>query len=442
MKPEICFGSAWRLGTVLVMVLIPSMSANSALEQAATRGSDGATQQQMEQGAYLARAGDCAACHSAPDGQPFSGGLPLATPFGIIYSTNITPDPVHGIGQYSFEEFDRAMREGMARDGHHLYPAMPYSAFAKVSASDMHALFAYFIKGVKPAPTENRENNLRWPFSMRSLIAVWNLLYLDGGEYVAKPGQSAQWNRGAYLVQGLGHCGACHTPRGIAGQEEAYDESNGKRYLVGAVTDNWFAADLTADFGTGLSGWTKDEVTDYLKTGRTARSAAFGAMAQVVGASTQHLRDQDLTAIAEYLKSLPPASGVTVLASPAAADTTTGALRAGTVGSRGAQLYLDNCNTCHHSDGTGALRIFPSLAGSEMVNAPDVTSLIHIVLTGSAMPSTKIAPSALAMPDFAWRMSDQDVADVLSFVRSSWGNQAPSVAANDVGRLRKATEVK
>jgi mono/diheme cytochrome c family protein len=199
---------------------------------------------------------------------------------------------------------------------------------------------------------------------MRSLMTVWNFLYLNKGEYAAKPGQGAQWNRGAYLVQGLGHCGACHTPRGIAGQEEAYSESEGKRYLVGALTDNWFAADLTADFGTGLRGWTKDEVTDYLKTGRTARSAAFGAMAQVVGNSTQHLRDEDLTAIAEYLKSLPPASGVAVLPTPVAADTTTGTLRAGTVGSRGVQLYLDNCNACHHSDGTGALRTFPSLAGS------------------------------------------------------------------------------
>ena len=440
MKPESCFGLACRLGTVLL--LTSSMSANSAPEQVATAGLDSAGQQQMEQGAYLARAGDCAACHSAPDGQPFSGGLPLATPFGIIYSTNITPDPVHGIGQYSFEEFDRAMREGVARDGHRLYPAMPYTAFTKVSAGDMHALFAYFSKGVKLAPTENRDNDLRWPLGMRSLMAVWNLLFLEKGEYVAKPDQSAQWNRGAYLVQGLGHCGACHTPRGIAGQEEAYDESEGKRYLVGTLMDAWFAADLTADFGTGLRGWTRDEVVDYLKTGRTARSAAFGAMAVVVGASTQHLRDDDLMAIAEYLKSLPPASGVTVAPTPAAADTTTAALRAGTVGSRGAQLYLDNCNACHRSDGAGALRTFPSLAGSETVNAPDATSLIHVVLTGSAMPSTKTAPSALAMPDFAWRLSDQEVADVLSFVRSSWGNQAPSVAANDVGRLRRATAAK
>ena len=436
------FGLAYRLGSVLMTLLIPSLSANSASEQGITPASDGASQQQMEQGAYLARAGDCAACHSAPDGLPFSGGLPLATPFGVIYSTNITPDPVHGIGQYSFEDFDRAMREGVARDGHHLYPAMPYTAFAKVSASDMQALFAYISKGVKAAPTENRDNDLRWPFSMRSLIAVWNLLYLDKGEYVAKAGQSAQWNRGAYLVQGLGHCGACHTPRGIAGQEEAYDEVKGKRYLFGALTDTWFAADLTADFGTGLHGWTKDEIADYLKTGRTARSAAFGAMAQVVGASTQYLRDEDLTAIAEYLKSLPPASGLTDAPTAVAAATTTSALRAGTIGSRGAQLYLDNCNACHHSDGAGALRTFPSLAGSEIINAPDATSLIHIVLSGSAMPSTKIAPSAFAMPDFAWRLSDQDVADVLSFVRSSWGNRAASVVANDVGRLRQTTAKK
>jgi mono/diheme cytochrome c family protein len=363
----------------------------------------------------------------------------MATQFGIIYSTNITPDPERGIGRYSFEEFERVMREGIARDGHHLYPAMPYTAFVKVSNSDMRALYAFFTLGIKPAPTANRPNEVRWPFSMRALMSPWNLLFLKKGEYVSNAGQSANWNRGAYLVQGLGHCGACHTPRGLAGQEKASSESENKSFLGGALVDNWFASNLTADLGTGLSEWTSEEIVEYLKTGRTARSAAFGAMAQVVGMSTQHLHDDDLSAIADYLKSLPPASGKTAALPLVTADTAMSSLRAGIRLNPGAQLYLDNCNACHHSDGEGAQHTFPSLAKSEVVNARDATSLIHLVLSGSAMPSTKAAPSALAMPDFGWRLSDQDVAEVLSFVRRSWGNQAPPVDANDVVHLRKAT---
>ena len=460
---------AWHLASLTVMLLaLLSASAFAAPDQpvagtpvAGTPVADTVDPRQVEQGAYLARVGDCAACHTAPKGLPLAGGLPMATPFGTIYSTNITPDKAHGIGKFSFDDFDRAMRTGITEDGEHLYPAMPYPSFAKLSSSDMHALYAYFMRGVKPAPTENRESELRWPLSIRSLMAVWNRLYLKKGEYVADARRSASWNRGAYLVQGLGHCGACHTLRGIAGQEKALSETDGKHYLTGAVADNWFASNLTDDPGIGLHAWSKQDIVDYLKTGRTARSAASGAMAHVVGASTQHLHDDDLMAIAEYLKSLPASHNVTATGNAASnnatsgnltasdniyapasavANTTTRALRSGKIDSRGAQLYLDNCNACHHSDGTGVQRTFPSLVKNEVVDTKDPTSLIHIVLTGSALPSTQVAPSALAMPDFAWRLNDRDVADVLSFVRSSWGNQAPPVNASEVARLRKATK--
>lgn len=440
---------------MLLALLSPSAFAASEPSHADTPV-DSADPQQVEQGAYLARVGDCAACHTAPKGLPLAGGLPMTTPFGTIYSTNITPDKEHGIGKFSFEDFDRAMRVGITEDGEHLYPAMPYPSFARLSSSDMHALYAYFMHGVKPAPAENRESKLRWPLSIRPLMTVWNRLYLKKGEYVPDARRSASWNRGAYLVQGLGHCGACHTPRGIAGQEKALSETDGKHYLVGAVADNWFASNLTDDPGTGLRAWSKQDIVDYLKTGRTSRSAASGAMAHVVGASTQHWHDDDLMAIAEYLKSLPASHNVTAAGNaasnnlttsdniyapaPAVADATTRALRSGKTDARGAQLYLDNCNACHHSDGTGVQRTFPSLVKNEVVNTKDPTSLIHTVLTGSALPSTQLAPSALAMPDFAWRLNDQDVADVLSFVRSSWGNQAPPVNASEVARLRKATK--
>lgn len=436
------FDRTRRRAVLAMTILTASMSTHAALEQTAAPVPDPVAQQQLEQGAYLARAGDCDACHTAPDGQPFAGGLAMTTSLGMIYSTNITPDTEHGIGQYSFEAFDRVMREGIARDGHHLYPAMPYTAFTKISASDMRALYVYFKQSVQPSPTANRETKLPWPLSMRPLMAMWNLLYLKKGDYASDANHSAGWNRGAYLVQGLGHCGACHTPHGIAGQEKAVSEADGRHYLAGAVIENWFASNLTADFSTGLRGWSRQEIVEFLKTGRTAHSAAFGAMAEVVGKSTQHLRDEDLAAIAEYLKSLPAASGNAAAPTAAATDTTPRALRAGDVTTRGAQLYLDNCNACHRSDGAGAPRTFPALAKSEVVNAEDPTSLIHIVLTGSAMPSTKTAPSAFRMPDFSWRLSDEEVADVLTFVRSSWGNQAPQVAAGDVGRLRKATAPK
>lgn len=443
-------GMARNLANSTVMILLTSLSPISAFATSAQPVADTVDPRQVEQGAYLARVGDCAACHTAPKGLAFAGSLPISTPFGIIYSTNITPDKEHGIGKFSFEDFDRAMRVGITEDGEHLYPAMPYPSFAKLSSSDMHALYAYFMHGVKPAPTKNRESELRWPLSIRPLMAVWNWLYLKKGEYVPDARRSASWNRGAYLVQGLGHCGACHTPRGIAGQEKALSETDGRHYLTGAVADNWFASNLTDDLGTGLRAWSKEEIVEYLKTGRTGRSAASGAMGHVVGASTQHLHDEDLMAIAEYLKSLPASSRNGSVSGnksenvPAPASTvaeaTTRALRSGKTDTRGAQLYLDNCNACHHSDGAGVQRTFPSLVKNEVVNTRDPTSLIHIVLTGSALPSTQVAPSALAMPDFGWRLSDQDVADVLSFVRSSWGNQAPPVNAKEVARLRKATK--
>jgi mono/diheme cytochrome c family protein len=277
---------------------------------------------------------------------------------------------------------------------------------------------------------------------MRSLVAVWNALYLKQGEYAANPNQNSAWNRGAYLVQGLGHCGGCHTPRGMAGQEKADSERKGRHFLAGAKMDNWEASPLRGNPVTGLQAWSKEEVVEFLKTGRTARMAAFGAMAGVIEKSTQYLTDQDLMAIAEYLKSLPSSGHTTrVETVPALRESqlsvATQALRAGDTRIRGAQVYLDNCNPCHHSDGTGAPRVFPNLVRNEVVNSKNPISLIHLALAGSAMPSTQTAPSAISMPDFGWRLSDEEVADVLSFVRGSWGNHAAALKRDEVGRVRK-----
>lgn len=394
----------------------------------------------VARGEYLARAGDCISCHSRPNGAPFAGGLAMNTPFGTIVSTNITPDSEQGIGQYTQADFTRALRQGKARDGHHLYPAMPYTNFAKLTDEDLSALYAYFMKGVQPAKQDNAKTSLPWPFSMRWLMAGWNALYLHNETYTAEPAQTAEWNRGAYLVQGLGHCGACHTPRSITGAEKAPTHRDGDRFLAGTIIDGWYAQPLrntTETNGAGLLGWSGKDIVDYLKTGRNKHTAAFGAMTEVVANSTQYLSRQDLASIAVYLKSLGDSPGVvTAAAPPVSSETATLVLRQGSVNQRGAMVYLNNCNACHRSDGQGAQRTFPTLARSSSVAAINPTSLIRIVLQGSAMAHTQEAPSQLAMPGFGWRLTDDNVADVVSFIRSSWGNQAAGVSAGEVGKVR------
>lgn len=415
--------------TVLIVIFAKAQSAPDSKEL-------------VSRGAYLARAGDCIACHTAPKGKPYSGGAPIGTPMGVIYSTNITPDLETGIGHYGMDNFVKVMREGVTDDGDHLYPAMPYTSYAKVSREDLSALYAYFMQGVEPVRKSNHPTKLRWPLSIHSLMVVWNGLYLKKDEYAADPNKSVSWNRGAYLVQGLGHCGGCHTPRGVLGQEKAESEKDGRQYLSGAKLDNWYALPLTGDRKTGLYAWSKDEIAEYLKTGRTERIAAVGMMADVVAKSTQYLTDQDLMAIAEYLKSLPPSHDEgpgNADAAMQASDVSAAmrALSADDTGMRGARAYLDNCNACHLSDGSGVKRTFPNLVKNEAVNANDPISLIHIVLAGGAMPSTQTAPSAFAMPDFGWRLSDAEVANVLSFIRGNWGNSAAVVSPDKIGRVRK-----
>jgi mono/diheme cytochrome c family protein len=425
--------------------LIPLLSGLAAVVTAACSmaHAEPDSQEIVRRGAYLSRAGDCIACHTTQKGQPFAGGTLFSISVGKVYSTNITPDSVTGIGRYGINDFVKAMRKGMAKDGHHLFPAMPYPSYARISQEDLAALYVFFMQGIKPVYNLNRPAVLNWPLGIRSLMSVWNALYLKKGEYLAQPDKSVSWNRGAYLVQGLGHCGDCHTPRGIAGQVKANSEQNGGLFLAGAVIENWYASPLTGDRETGLYAWSKDEIVEYLKTGRTARIAASGLMAGVIGKSTQYLNDQDLTAIAEYLKSLKashnerpgnPDSAVQMRVASAAVS----ALHSGDTGMRGSRVYLDNCNACHGSDGTGAGRTFPNLVKNEAVNATNPISLIHILLTGSSMPSTQTASTAFAMPGFGWRLSDEGVADVICFVRGSWGNDAAPVSRSDVRSVRKA----
>lgn len=408
---------------------------------------------QIERGAYLAKVGDCAACHTANKDAPLAGGLPLATPFGTLYSTNITPDAATGIGAYSYDDFAKALREGIAKDGHRLYPAMPYPSYSKINDEDMQALYAYFLQGVKPLPQANRPAALQFPFSIRSLMSVWDKWYAPKDQYRQDPQQSVEWNRGAYLVQGLMHCGACHTPHGMLGQETAFDEKNNSVFLSGDTLAGWYAQNLrghSADgAGTGAGAWNKNDLMTFLRSGRSKDGAAFGPMTEVIDNSLQYLHDDDLKAMATYLTSTPlqpggvaaPATAVATAAPATAPDPVTTALRAGQIHSSGANLYLNNCNACHRSDGTGSMPTFPKLGGNASIVSADPSSLIHIVLSGSHMPSTTVAPTPLAMPGFGWRLDDAQVADLLTFVRSSWGNQASLVTADQVAKVRKVSAI-
>ncbi|MBU4635140.1 cytochrome c [Pseudomonas chlororaphis] len=394
----------------------------------------------IKQGEYLARAGDCVACHTAKDGKPFAGGLPMETPIGTIYSTNITPDKT-GIGEYSFDDFDKAVRHGVAKSGSSLYPAMPYPSYARVSDADMQALYAYFMQGVAPVVQENRDSDIPWPLSMRWPLAGWRWMFAPSvtgqqGSGQAQAAEDPVVSRGAYLVEGLGHCGACHTPRALTMQEKALSASEGSHFLAGsAPLEGWIAKSLRGDHKDGLGSWSEEQLVQFLKTGRSDRGAVFGGMSDVVVHSMQYMSADDLTAIARYLKSLP---AVDANDQPHQYDKAVAeALWKGDDSKPGASVYVDNCAACHRTDGHGYTRVFPALAGNPVLQSADATSLIHIVLKGGTLPATHTAPSTFTMPAFAWRLSDQEVADVVNFIRTSWGNQGAEVKAADVAGLRK-----
>jgi mono/diheme cytochrome c family protein len=389
----------------------------------------------VKQGEYLARAGDCVACHTAKGGKPFAGGLPMETPIGTVYSTNITPD-ASGIGSYSFEDFDKAVRHGIGKSGSSLYPAMPFPSYASVSDGDMQALYAYFMKGVEPVAEPNKATDIPWPLSMRWPLSIWRGLFAPKVQaYQAPAGADPVVSRGAYLVEGLGHCGACHTPRAITMQEKALNAGDSPAFLSGsAPLEGWIAKNLRGDHKDGLGSWSEGDLVQFLKTGRNDRTAVFGGMSDVVEHSMQYMSDADLQAIARYLKSLPPTDPVD---KPHQYDKQVAdALWKGDDSKVGASVYIDNCAACHRTDGHGYTRVFPPLAGNPVLQTEDATSLINIVLKGNTLPATHTAPSTFTMPGFAWRLSDQEVADVVNFIRTSWGNQASTVKADDVKDLR------
>jgi mono/diheme cytochrome c family protein len=355
---------------------------------------------------------------------------------GAIYSTNITPDPETGIGGYSFEDFDRAVRKGVAKDGHHLYPAMPYPSYAKITNEDMRALYDFFMKEVPPVKEANKPAEIPYWLSFRWPLALWNMVFVSGDPYASKAGHDPAWNRGAYLVQGLGHCGACHTPRGWAFQEKALDEGGGA-FLQGAELDAWSAPDLRGDMRTGLGAWSAAEVAVFLKTGHSDKAVVFGSMIDVVNNSTPYLTNDDVAAMAAYLKSLPAA---TQQAAYAYDDATTKALAGGRAGQAGATLYLGNCVSCHGVDGKGHAPYIPPLAGNPVVLDDNPSSLINLALNGAQPIVVKGTPDAYRMPQYRVQLRDEEIAAVLSFVRGGWGNGAPAVSADQVKALRAVTD--
>jgi mono/diheme cytochrome c family protein len=372
----------------------------------------------IERGRYLAAAGDCAACHTADGGKPFAGGRPIPTPFGTIYSTNITPDKDTGIGTWSEEQFYRAMHEGIRADGKHLYPAFPYPWYTKLSRADVDSIKAY-LDALPPVRQEARKPELPWPLSVREVLAGWNTLYFKKGQYRQDPKQSPEWNRGAYLVEGLGHCGACHTPKNLAGGMKT------SQNLQGGYGENWYATSLTNDVRDGLGDWSLDDIVQYLKTGQNAKGAATGPMAEVIENSTQHLNDADLRAIATYLKSV---GGRTEAKAPTKDKERL---------ARGEAIYLDQCSGCHMQDGTGQAHVFPPLKGNAVVQSKDPGTMLHMILDGAKIAATAQNPTGLAMPGFSWKLSDQDIADLASYLRATWGNQAGPVAASEVKKTRE-----
>ena len=390
-------------------------------------------------GEYLAKLGDCAGCHTVPKrGTPFAGGLAMGSPFGTIYSTNITPDPQTGIGHYSYADFEHALRDGVAPGGKRLYPAMPYASFTKISDPDMRALYAYFMHGVQPVSYRPPETKLPFPFSQRWGMFFWDVAFVRPARFTPDDKHDVQWNRGAYIVQSLGHCGACHTPRGPGFEERGYDESS-RLYLTGGTNDHWFAPNLTGDPGSGLGRLSPRDIASFLKSGHgvDVHVVTFGSMVQVVEDSAQYFNDDDLDAIAHYLKSLPAREGSGAFTpNSQKAQETAVSLKTGDVERPGAGLYLSFCAKCHQADGHGESQKFPALAGNPIVLAPDTSSLIRLVLEGGSSPQTLNGPAHRKMPAFANQFTDTEIASVLSFVRTTWGNEAAPVATREVSVMR------
>jgi mono/diheme cytochrome c family protein len=382
--------------------------------------------EQVVRGEYLTAAGDCYACHTVRGSQPYSGGLEIPTPFGKLYTPNITPDPETGIGTWTADDFWRAMHEGRSKNGEFLYPAFPYTNYTKVTREDSDAMYAYFVT-LKPVKQQNRPHEMRFPYNQRDLLVGWRTLYFTPGVYKDDPKQSKQWNRGAYLVEGLGHCNACHATRNFLGAVTQSDDYSGGLIPV----QNWYAPSLTSSREAGLGEREINEIVDLLRTGVSVRGAVFGPMAAVVQHSLQELSLGDLTAMATYLKAQSEKKASTPWLST---DIPQGQVAA--MMQAGGKVYKDRCESCHQAKGEGVPRIYPPLANNESIAMRNPVNAIRIVLNGGFPPSTEGNPRPYGMPPFYQDLSNEEVAAVVTYIRQSWGNDAPPTLPFEVQRSR------
>ena len=401
---------------VLYPRAIPTLDPSSAVS---------ATTQVITKGEYLARAGDCVACHTAAGGTAFSGGRPMPTPFGALYVPNITPDEETGIGQWNADEFYRMMHTGISRDGTLMYPAMPFASYTKVTREDSDAIFAYLMSA-PPVKQQNRPHTLKFPYNNRELLLGWRALYFTQGEYVPDPKQSVDWNRGAYLVQGLGHCAMCHTAINALG-----GSSESKAFEGGMIPNqNWYAPSLTSNREAGLGNWTLKEISDLLQVGVSHRGTVYGPMAEVVYNSLQYLSDQDVAAMATYLKALPqrdsepqPTSQAR-LANPGTMEL-------------GRRVYGQQCAMCHGDEGKGQPPAYPPLGGNQSITMASPVNSIRMVLNGGYPPGTRKNPRPHGMPPFNHILSDEEVAAIVTYIRVAWENSGTPVTAAQSNELRR-----
>ena len=402
----------WRREAWAILIALALCTASSIAAGAAP------SPETIAKGKALTEAGGCAGCHTADPSKPYAGGKRIDTPFGGIYSVNLTPDMNTGIGRWSDEDFRRAMRYGELPDGASNYPAFPYPHFTRLTRDDVFAIRGY-LGTLAPVNNAPPPPELRWPLNHRVVMRLWNYAFFRPGIFEPDQNKSAEWNRGGYLVEGIGHCGACHTPKNFFGAERQ------EARFSGGVVDGWFAPRLDSAARGGLKSWSVDDVAEYLQSGRNAHSHASGPMARVVLGSTSRMSDADIRAIAVYLKEIAPAAPEATVSSPSAPQM-----------ANGEKLYKASCIACHELDGSGAPRIYPPLPGNANLQSADPLSAIRIVLDGAETITTARAPNTGSMPAYA-KMSDQDVADVVTYIRNAWGNAAPAVTAAEVAKARK-----
>jgi mono/diheme cytochrome c family protein len=381
----------------------------------------------IARGQYLATAGNCAGCHTERGGVALAGGRALPTPFGTFYATNLTPHAQHGIGTWSADDFWRALHDGRRKDGAYLYPAFPYTNYTKVTREDSDAIYAWLMSQ-PPAAAPNRPHALRFPYNQRPLLALWRALYFERGVYAADAARSAEWNRGAYLVEGLGHCNACHAERNALGAVGASNDLSGGLIPM----QNWYAPSLASSREAGLGDWDAQDIVALLHNGLSPRGAATGPMAAVVQSSLQHLTLADVNAMAVYLKTLSRSEPHALWSAPRnVAPEEVDALM-----NSGAAIYRERCASCHGSSGRGVPRAVPPLAGNQAVRLANPVNAISIVLNGGFPPSTHGNPRPYGMPPFYQELSDAEVAAVVTYIRQSWGNTASPVWSVDVQKSR------